>query len=91
MKWEICYDCKRRKPLTKHHIKKDGEYTGVCVIVCRDCHDIREIEEGVRKLRKRHRARFLNRLTPSQRERLAKALKTKSISSLYVRTHNFWV
>lgn len=73
-KMRVCCDCRKGRNLTKHHVTKDGQRTGVSLLVCRDCHDIREITEGVRQPRRKHRFRFLNRLTSQQRERLRDGL-----------------
>jgi len=73
--WGICYDCGKRRKLTHHHETKNGKRTGTVFCVCRDCHDIREIEEGIRQKRRRRVTVFMGRLTINQRTRYLTSIR----------------
>jgi len=39
-KYGICLVCKKKKPLTEHHLKNHDKLFSV--MICRDCHDVIE-------------------------------------------------
>jgi hypothetical protein len=39
-KYGMCMICRKKKPLTEHHLKGHAEL--LSVMICRDCHDVLE-------------------------------------------------